>query len=1084
MEHECNRKSVFVEEMPDTLIEGLFLKATQDCKNGSVLRKQWMIDKNIYSKETATTVLDFEHFSLHDTTHSISILNAIGLLMGKEKLELFDIGDLWLLLEVAYSHDIGMAVTYEELRELWVNDGDFRQYFQDSLDSSDLEEKEKAEYIRQVDKLLLKRERFTSSETDTITFDEGWPVKLKKYIILVAAAYIRKYHAERSFNKICKYADEEISEIDSRQYKIVARIAYLHTEDFDGIFKFLRHREVFFGKYYMHPQFVAALLRIGDLLDMDNNRFDKQILKHFGKLPHISELHLKKHKSLMHLDISAYQILAEANSDDIEVCIEIAKWFQLLENENYAFIAHWNQIAPKELGGCTLSICVLKIYYKEEEFKLSGDDSYQLDKQHAIKLLIGDNIYGGSLDFLREYVQNAIDASKLQFEREYREGQLDYLLMDDIEDVNRCLPFEFKKEAFEKLKVKVTLQIVDRDYLEISIIDFGVGIEEKGLEALTTIGSGWKNREHYQKQFKDLAFWLDPTAGFGIGIQSAFMVSDQVEFYTKSVMENRGSIVRLNDPRKDGNITKQMSNKRDNGTEVRIKVPIIKFMEGGLYRQRYKEDVADYITQYSISGEDYFTEDEVIRNIAEGMEKFLRNQIINSLFPIYIQYEYGYRGYIYSEFWFKNDEGKKKNAYQLRQFKKYGNESEIYYCIDDKFSKIYVIDCADKCMVSVEFAKENKGLLRYCYKGIAVIDEYEEQYFFNATIDISDKNVEKYLKVNRKEFIKNFPKNDFSREKITTALKIYIEKITEFKYEITDFIEEYQLGNIVFSILKYLPMNETNLEFIENVAPALYDCDDVVGIKSITWKENGFSCSNSFVGTNFYKIILNPTLQSKIFLVETEEVAEFDINMSEDMLKIQYSDSEFLDDLCVIRNYIGEKNSYIVKGETEKAEIIMDICGNDTYIVGCGKVNLKVYGCKHKKVGRKESEVDFEKIFSVGRRTIIKNAKQYEKLHVKELPFTQNENDLDKEVDYLIMPMDAMLIGKIDSFIRKEAGFDVFFQTIEDANSAEHKAWNLLIDWVYRHQSSEMKYDKKTIENEYKRLLMDYYNFRRPRINL
>lgn len=1076
MEYEERRKSVLIEEMPDTVIEELFLQATQFCKEGSLLRKQWLIDKNKYSKESATTILDFEHFSLHDKTHSISILNSVGLLIGKEKLKLLNIGDLWLLLEVAYSHDLGMAVTYEELRVLWTQDNEFRQYFQDSLYSSNVEIKEKSEYIRQVDSLLLKRERFLSEETETIVFDSGWPVELRKYILLVAADYVRKHHAERSRRKIFEYANEE-KEIESRLYGIVANIAYLHTQDFNEVFKILKPKETCFGEDHMHPRFVAVLLRLGDLLDMDNNRFDGEILRHFGELPHTSELHLKKHKALTHFDISPYQITAEASSDDIEVCIEIANWFHWLKEENYNFIAYWNQLAPKNLGGCSLSICDLKILYNGEEFHLSASDSYKIDKQHAIKLLIGDNIYDNNLDFLREYVQNAIDACKLQFEREYKEGELDYLLLEEVEDWNNCLPFIFKKEAFDKLLVKVKLQVIDRDYLEINIIDEGVGIEEIGLEALTTIGSGWKSRKYYQKQLKDLIFWLEPTAGFGIGTQSAFMISDQVEFHTKARMESKGNIIRLTNPRKSGSIIKYTSDKLSNGTEVKIKVPISTFMESELYRQKYNESVTNYIPQIVFKGEDYFVEDEIVNNIVWGMSSFLRNHVVNSLFPICIQNDYGSRAVIYSEFWFKEYE---QGKYQFRKFHEYADGKAIYYySIDEDFLSIYVIDCLERCLIRIEFAKESTGLFKYCYKGIAVTDEYDEQFFFNGMIDILGRDVKKYLNVNRKEFIKQFSKKEFMRGKIETVLRIYAENTPNFLADVNkiSFFKGNQLTNLVYSFMKYLSKEKKATQLLQNLEKWVWQ--EAVAVKSIVWKDNRFSISSSTSVEDFHKMLFDVILRDEMLFVETNETAEFNIDMSEDVLLNRYDNEAISEDIYRIWVYLNEKRLFIIAKETERIELIEEILGEDSCVIGCGNLSLKVYGCGHKVYHYEKEEIDFERIAKAGKRTIIQNATKYEKLYVSEIPFTKREESLSKDINYLIMPMNALLISKIDQAISKKVKFDVFFKIIEDLNSVEYKEWHRLLDWVYQHQYEKMKYGKEELAEEYKHLLHDYYIYRK-----
>ena len=75
-----------------------------------------------------TITMDFQHYSRHDVTHSICILETIEQLLGKQRVDLLSAGDLWLLLEAAYSHDIGMATTYEQMIELWDEDTEFQRF--------------------------------------------------------------------------------------------------------------------------------------------------------------------------------------------------------------------------------------------------------------------------------------------------------------------------------------------------------------------------------------------------------------------------------------------------------------------------------------------------------------------------------------------------------------------------------------------------------------------------------------------------------------------------------------------------------------------------------------------------------------------------------------------------------------------------------------------------------------------------------------------------------------------------------------------------------------------------------------------
>lgn len=63
-----------------------------------------------------------------------------------------------------------------------------------------------------------------------------------------------------------------------------------------------------FGSDYAHPRFVAMLLRLGDLLDVDNGRFNAAAEEVIGGLPESSVAHKEKHEATKHLLITPEQI--------------------------------------------------------------------------------------------------------------------------------------------------------------------------------------------------------------------------------------------------------------------------------------------------------------------------------------------------------------------------------------------------------------------------------------------------------------------------------------------------------------------------------------------------------------------------------------------------------------------------------------------------------------------------------------------------------------------------------------------------------------------------------------------------------
>lgn len=553
MKKEPDADCIRIEEHPDTFIEKIFLEKTIEDNiyfMGPTLRRNWFADKHEYIKKTSTIVLDYQHYSKHDQSHSISILNSVELLLGKERIKLLGVGDLLLLLEVAYSHDIGMTTNDDELRDLWTQESndanEFKKLFQEMLESNVPDTRECAEYLKEINDLLLNKKKAKGTDSDVV-FEDDWPIHLRKVITIVMSEYIRKKHGQRSQKILYGYAKdkEEEEEITARLYRVAGDIATIHTQTFNDIFKKLEKEEYVFESAYIHPRFIATLLRIGDLLDMDNDRFDPYILQHFGKLPPVSELHLKKHRALTHFNITPYQINATVESNDIRVCTLASDWFKWLKKETNNLIKSWNMIVPDGLGGCNLSSCKLRIYYNGTRFRLNSSNTYEIDKKYAHRLLIGNNIYGSKLDFLREYIQNALDASKLGFYEEMKAGDMDYFICNaNKPNADICMPFMFKEEAFKKFTIKINMRMKynknAEEVLELCIKDRGVGIAKEELQSLTTIGSGWSCRKRYFNIFEEILPWLKTTGGFGIGIQTAFMVSDEVEYVTKSKTENEG----------------------------------------------------------------------------------------------------------------------------------------------------------------------------------------------------------------------------------------------------------------------------------------------------------------------------------------------------------------------------------------------------------------------------------------------------------------------------------------------------------------------------------------------------------------
>lgn len=755
-------------EYADTYIEGRFVYLCNMNRAEKVL-KCWWEDKQHYISRTEISGFDFQHYSLHDKSHSISILHSIEKVLGRDRVDMLEAGDLWLLLESAYSHDIGMAVEYKELVEIWESE-DFEKYVRECLIAESDDLAKASQFYDMLNDLVHDRKRMEDAEKtydveeNTEEFEgiierKSWPIICERYIMMLYTDYIRRHHAERSKKDIVKFATQEDREIPSRMYKVVANIAWLHGQDFQEIFENADlHEEGFpFDEKTMHPQFAAAMLRLGDLLDMDNNRFNIRMLKHMGILPAESMLHLKKHKAIEHLAYSENGIEATARSGEFDVCLTTSQWFRLLDQEVNQLICCWNQIAPRRLYGCRLNRCKLKIYFKGELFDISGQSKMTVDPARIFKLLIGENIYKTRLDFIREYLQNAMDASRMALWLwliEQRGDDEIYALAESGE----LTPFHVEPALYEQFKIEVAVNI---DWQEqkvlFSIQDHGIGMEKECVIGLSNVaGDNWKRRKSFAAEIGKMPLWLRPTGGFGIGVQSAFMITDFVQFSTKTANEAMGRSVRLDSIRKGGNMSVYNSKDIKNGTKVELRIGLVKFLGEFFALLNNERYFFEEIVDKDFEPVNIYDRNEIAAFIQKLLVDYISMNAGNSFFPIHVRCDDEHEetvGMDWGQFWKGKEFG---NPWSVRKkLLTAGEESDVGYTFvnseeGSKTPEWILWNYTDHKMVLYRMTQGGKAEDRCYFKNITIYDEAQHTDApFAIDITYFFKDVAKNLSVSR-----------------------------------------------------------------------------------------------------------------------------------------------------------------------------------------------------------------------------------------------------------------------------------------------------------------------------------------------
>jgi hypothetical protein len=523
------------------MIRYLELKLYEKTKDtqSDILYAQWNYDKRLIPNALQAISNLFPHYSLHDESHSIAIINNIVRIVGKENIEKLSAIDLWLILEASYYHDIGMVVSSDKLSQA-INSSDFIQFFkglqQDKknslFDSANLFEIES-------NKIKYKNDYFNLEIFEGI-----------KYIL---AEYFRRFHAGRS-KEIINNPTEELSLfsprgiIAPRIFNLLGEICACHTKDFTEVMK-LPFSEVGIDTEDAHPRYIACLLRIGDLLDLDNNRFSEVILRTLSKIPLDTLNHKSKHLSIESFRADRKLIEITARCKDYDTANVTQHWFNYLNSEISNQMIKWNNIVPNKDLGYLPTVGDLKVdLFGYDRIDGKNKPRFSVDTDKALGLLQGAGLYDGAYQCIREILQNSVDASLIRMWLEYKDLK-DFSSPHNIDFLNLVSNFPIKVKVYQN-----GVEDIWQNW-KIVIEDIGTGISSKDLMFLMNTGSSSKNKERIAI-IDSMPDWMRPSGTFGIGFQSVFMLTETVKLETKSFFDEQLQHIELNSPNsiKDGDI--------------------------------------------------------------------------------------------------------------------------------------------------------------------------------------------------------------------------------------------------------------------------------------------------------------------------------------------------------------------------------------------------------------------------------------------------------------------------------------------------------------------------------------------------
>ena len=410
----------------------------------------------------------FPNYTLHNTGHSFRIMEYMSKLVGNYR-ELNEL-EIVLLVYSALLHDIGMAVSQEDIESIK----------SDNFPYCDVK---------------------FSSMMKIMKDDES--LALQEYIRRIHASLSKRYIEENLTS------DLTIPNLTSLDFvNELALICQSHTEDKDWIKNNLGTNDVR-GDYSFNAQYIATILRLADILDIDGNRTPHNLYKLISP-EGLSDEEWKQHfvilnneKVILNQKTKQKKIVFHGKATNPNIHRKILTYISWVESELKSAVDIVNGMSDRYnlIYETTPEVNIQTQGYTFSDYKMT------LEFKAISSLLMGEKIYGDKTLGLRELIQNSIDACRIRAEKE---------------NTN----FEFGEDAYTP-KIKVVL---DKSKNTVTIKDNGIGMSMDVIKKhFLNIGVSYYGSTDFQ--LKDYSY--KPIGNFGIGFLSCFMLSDNVKVITR-----------------------------------------------------------------------------------------------------------------------------------------------------------------------------------------------------------------------------------------------------------------------------------------------------------------------------------------------------------------------------------------------------------------------------------------------------------------------------------------------------------------------------------------------------------------------
>lgn len=356
---------------------------------------------------------------------------------------------------------------------------------------------------------------------------------------------IREKHHEFAKKVIDKYFEEKLDILNNRD-RLKNAIVFA-CESHGKLLSEVYDSELYVKKDKidgdnLRYSVISSLLRIGDLLDLDSDRVNEFVLSLFSK--DFSDISLAHH--IRHLRVDTYyfsekEINIEVKADNIQQYRIWLSWFEYIKNEILYINTYLNRY------GISLPLPYTNIK-KDPDANFEVEDlRFEIDDTGGIWKILSQSIYTDECDFIRELIQNAIDATLLN------------IYLDKNIDIQHQSPRSWHIDNMVYIGLSNSRQ-------ELFVIDRGVGMNHLELKKFLfkVSGSGYSDLDERSFPFPSIA-------KYGIGFVSCLINADNIDIFTSKREDNELHYVSLTSNNNLA-IMQDLSISDFSGTVIRLKL--------------------------------------------------------------------------------------------------------------------------------------------------------------------------------------------------------------------------------------------------------------------------------------------------------------------------------------------------------------------------------------------------------------------------------------------------------------------------------------------------------------------------------